>query len=314
MLLSEWSKQYQHIFPREDIPMYGRQASDKFKEKQLIKCDAREIKEYQSIVGQVTWLSSNTRPDLIHFTSSASRAAKDPNKGQLTIVRQIIGYLKSRPTMSIVFDGNGIDKVSIEAFTDAGESHTVFTSTLPNSDLSHSKHTSGFNISMGSGSLVWKTKRQPRVSNSICHGEYIAAELCLQEVKFIRDLLSDIGFPQNQTIMFIDNQASIKLMLNNQSTKKHDRITLHLLQEAVEDKNIIPVYIPSDQNVSDMFTKANAVQTNGHNRELISSINGSAWSATMYRDHIKEIVRKHYTKGNTVSDVPSAQRLLELVF
>ena len=123
--------------------------------------------------------------------------------------------------------------------------------------------------------------------------------------------------------MFIDNQASIKLMLNNLSTKKHDRITLHLLQEAVEDKNIIPVYIPSDQNVSDMFTKANgsdmftkanAVQTNGHNRELISSINGSAWSATMYRDHIKEIVRKHYTKGNMVSDVSSAQRLLELVF
>ena len=161
---------------------------------------------------------------------------------------------------------------------------------------------------------MWKTKRQARVSNSICHGEYIAAELCLQEVKFIRDLLSDIGFPQNQTIMFIDNQASIKLMLNNLSTKIHDRITLHLLQEAVEDKNIIPVYIPSDQNVSDMFTKANAVQTNGHNRELISRINGSAWSATRYRDHIKEIVRKHYTKGNMVSDVPSAQKLLELVF
>lgn len=216
--------------------------------------------------------------------------------------------------MSIVFDGNGIDKVRIEAFTDAGESNTVFSANIPNSDLSHSKHTSRFNISMGSGSLVWKTKRQARVSNSICHGEYMAAELCLQEVKFIRDLLSDIGYPQNQTIMFIDNQASIKLMLNNSSTKKHDRTTLHLLQEAVDDKKIIPVYIPSDQNVSDMFTKANAVQTNGHNRELISRINGSAWSATKYRDHIKKIVRNYYTKGNMVSDVPSAERLLELVF
>ena len=133
MLLSEWSEQYKNISPREEIPMYGKQASDRFDDKQRIKCDAREIKEYQSIVGQVTWLSSNTRPDLIHFTSSASRAAKDPNKGQLSIVRKIIGYLKSKPTMSIVFDGNGIDKVSIEAFTDAGESHTAFTSTLPNS-------------------------------------------------------------------------------------------------------------------------------------------------------------------------------------
>ena len=52
-------------------------------------------------------------------------------------------------------------------------------------------------------------------------------------------------------------RGAVPSMLNNVSTKKHDRITLHLLQEAVEDKNIIPVYIPSDQNVSDMFTKAN---------------------------------------------------------
>jgi len=302
------------IYLQEKISHYTGQAFDKFKPHQRIECDAREIKEYQSIVGQVTWLSSNTCPDLTHFTSSASRAAKDRMKGQLSILRQIIGYLKHEPSMSIVFDGNGIDKVRIEAFTDAGESNTVFSANMPNSDLSHSKHTSGFNISMGSGSLVWKTKRQARVSNSICHGEYMAAELCLQEVKFIRDLLSDIGYPQNQTIMFIDNQASIKLMLNNSSTKKHDRTTLHLLQEAVDDKKIIPVYIPSHQNVSDMFTKANAVQTNGHNRELISRINGSAWSATKYRDHIKKIVRNYYTKGNMVSDVPSAERLLELVF
>jgi len=172
--------------------------------------------------------------------------------------------------MSIVFDGNGIDKVRIEAFTDAGESNTVFSANMPNSDLSHSKHTSGFNISMGAGSLVWKTKRQARVSNSICHGECMAAELCLQEVKFIRDLLSDIGYPQNQTTMFIDNQASIKLMLNNSSTKKHDRTTLHLLQEAVDDKKIIPVYIPSDQNVSDMFTKANPDMFNKANASKLT--------------------------------------------
>ena len=142
----------------------------------------------------------------------------------------------------------------------------------------------------------------------------MAAELCLQEVKFIRDLLSDVGFPQNQTLMFIDNQASIKLMLNNSSTKKHDRTTLHILQEAVNDKRIIPVYIPSDQNVSDMFTKANAVQSNGMNKELISRINGSSWSATKYRDHIRKIVKDNYTKENMVADVPSAEKLLELVF
>lgn len=87
------------------------------------------------------------------------------------------------------------------------------------------------------------------------------------------------------------------------------------LNSSVNDKRNIPVYIPSDQNVSDMFTKANAVQSNGMNKELISRINGSAWSASAikYRDHIRKIVKDNYTKENMVSDVPSAERLLELV-
>jgi len=63
-----------------------------------------------------------------------------------------------------------------------------------------------------------------------------------------------------------------------------------------------------------MFTKANAVQSNGMNKELISRINGSAWSAIKYRDHIRKIVKDNYTKENMVSDVPSAERLLELCY
>ena len=144
--------------PKADIPAYGKQVYDKFTPEELKKCNAKEIKEYQSIVGQITWLSTNTRPDLVHFTASASQAAKDPNKGQLKILRRIIGYQKHTPSSSITFDGNGIDEIRIEAFTDAGESTTVFSANMPNSDLSHSKHTSGYVISMGSGALSWKGK------------------------------------------------------------------------------------------------------------------------------------------------------------
>lgn len=225
-LLLEYAKAYRNMVPKADIPAYGKQVYDKFTPEELKKCNAKEIKEYQWIVGRITWLSTNTRPDLVHFTASASRAAKDSVRGQLKVLRRIIGYLKHTTSMSITFDGNGIDEIRIEAFTDAGESSTAFSANLPPSNQSHSKHTSGYFISMGSGALSWKSKlKQPRVSDSICKGEYMAVELCLHEVKFIRDLLSDVGFPQTHTLMFINNQASIKLMLKNSSTKKHDRTT-----------------------------------------------------------------------------------------
>jgi len=50
------------------------------------------------------------------------------------------------------------------------------------------------------------------------------------------------------------------------------------------------------------------------NKELISRINGSSWSAIKYRDHIRKIVKDNYTKENMVADVPSAEKLVELVF
>jgi hypothetical protein len=312
-LLLEYDTGYKNIAPKADIPMYGKQAYDKFTPAELTKCNAKEIKEYQSIVGQITWLSTNTRPDLVHFTASASRAAKDPNKGQLKILRRIIGYLKTTPNMSITFDGNDIDEIRIEAFTDAGESTTAFSAGLPTRDQSHSKHTSGYVISMGSGALSWKSKLQPRVSSSICHGEYMAAELCLHEVKFIRDLLSDVGFPQTHTFMFIDNQASINLMLNNTSLKKHDRTTIHVLQESVDERVIIPIYVPSKLNVSDMFTKANAAKSGGQDQELIQMINGSKLDAVDYRKHIEKIVYNNYTKVNKISEFPDIQELLNHV-
>ena len=312
-LLLEYDTAYTNMKPKADIPAYGRQVYDNFTPEEKKACTAKEIKEYQSIVGQITWLSTNTRPDLVHFTASASRAAKDPNKGQLKILRRIIGYLKMTPNRSITFDGNGINEIRIEAFTDAGESTTAFSASLPTSNLSHSKHTSGYVISMGSGALAWKSKLQPRVSSSICQGEYMAAELCLHEVKFIHDLLADVGFPQTHTFMFIDNQASINLMLNNTSLKKHDRTTIHVLQESVDDRVIIPIYIPSKLNVSDMFTKANAAKIAGQDKELIQMINGSKLDAVDYRKHIETIVNNNYIKTNKISEFPTAEILLKHV-
>ena len=253
-LIEEFRKKLHQIKPRASLPIY--KSGSEYQGREAEPCDQKEITEYQSIIGQMTWLACNTRPDLSHFTASASRASKNPNKGQLKLVRLSVGYLIANPKMSITFDGTGIDEIRLEAFTDAGESKTIFSQNLPRTDATNSRHTSGYVLSMGSGAIAWKSKQQTRTVGSICHGEYTAAHLCLEEIKFVAELLGDVGFPQTRTIMFIDNQATIELMLANTSLKKHDKVTLHILQEAVEDRIVIPVYIPGDVNIADLFTKA----------------------------------------------------------
>jgi hypothetical protein len=102
-------------------------------------------------------------------------------------------------------------------------------------------------------------------------------------------------------------------MLNNTSLKKHDRTTIHVLQESVDERVIIPIYIPSKLNVSDMFTKANAAKSGGQDQELIQMINGSKLNAVDYRKHIEKIVHNNYTKINKISEFPGIEGLLKHV-
>jgi hypothetical protein len=91
------------ISERKNLPDYKMKTPLSERDKQL--CNKAEIKEYQSIVGALTWIATQTRPDLLHFSQNAARASKSPNIIQLQKVRESIGYLKANPDMSIVYNG-----------------------------------------------------------------------------------------------------------------------------------------------------------------------------------------------------------------
>ena len=54
-----------------------------------------------------------------------------------------------------------------------------------------------------------------------------------------------------------DNQGAIALAKDNKyhARTKHIDLRYHFVREAVEDKKIKVAYIPTDENVSDIFTK-----------------------------------------------------------
>jgi hypothetical protein len=300
---------YKYITTKE-FPKY-KERSNAIKDNHQ-PCTPIEIKEYQSIIGQYIWLASNTRPDLAHFASSAGKAAKSPTKFHLSVVRQSLGYLFENPEMSIVFDGTNVDEVRLVAHSDAGEGRSIFTQHLPNSDDETTRYTTGYVTSLGSGAITWKSKRQERTAASVCHAELQAALSCLAQVTFTSNLLDDMGYPQTRTLLFIDNRASIFLMQKNMNLKKHDVITVHLLQRAVEDGRIMPVYIPTADNIADAFTKPNPFSTQATFDLVISKVTGN-FDSTQYRDQIRDIINKHYTDIFKNSKLPSAGALWDYI-
>jgi len=59
-------------------------------------------------------------------------------------------------------------------------------------------------------------------------------------------------------IIFEDNQAVIKIAVSSEPKHKHQKhilVRLQYVREQVASKEIIPVYIPSADNVADVLTK-----------------------------------------------------------
>jgi len=75
---------------------------------------------------------------------------------------------------------------------------------------------------------------------------------------WLRSFLKEIrGLHDAPLTINCDNQGAIALSKDNKfhARTKHIDIRYHFIREAVEDKKIEVIYIPTDDNTSDIFTK-----------------------------------------------------------
>jgi len=71
--------------------------------------------------------------------------------------------------------------------------------------------------------------------------------------------LEGLGYSQEKlTILYRDNQSAITLTRDTQfhARSKHFDVQNHFVREKVENGVIDIIYIPTDNNIADVFTKA----------------------------------------------------------
>ena len=60
------------------------------------------------------------------------------------------------------------------------------------------------------GAVSWKSGLQPMVTLSSCEAEYVALYSSIVEAKYLRQLLTELGYPQPEpTLIWEDNKAAI---------------------------------------------------------------------------------------------------------
>ena len=75
----------------------------------LVKCEDGEEKVdqvmYQSCIGSLLYLSTETRPDITFAVSSVAKFCSDPTKCHWIGVKRILRYLKGTSDLGLLYEG-----------------------------------------------------------------------------------------------------------------------------------------------------------------------------------------------------------------
>jgi hypothetical protein len=97
----------------------------------------------------------------------------------------------------------------------------------------------------------------PCVVASAGEAEFAALFATGQHAASLRTTLSDMGYPQEPTIIMCDNTSAIGIAPDSIKQKRSKAIDMrfHWIRDRVRQDQFIIAYIPPQQNLADYFTK-----------------------------------------------------------
>ena len=110
----------------------------------------------------------------------------------------------------------------------------------------------------GQGAISWSSKKQSIITLSSTKAEYVAETHATKEGIWLKTFVKEItGEKKGPLTIMADNQGAIVLAKDNKfhARTKHMELHYHFVCEAVEDGKITMKYIPTSDNIADIFTK-----------------------------------------------------------
>ncbi|KAI3669369.1 hypothetical protein L6452_40603 [Arctium lappa] len=204
-----------------------------------------ECKLYRGMIGSLLYLTAS-RPDIMFATCLCARFQANPKESHLYAVKRIFRYLKGTKNLGLWYPENsGFD---LMAYTDSDYGGCKL----------DRKSTYGSCQFLGGKLVSWTSKKQNCVSTSTAEAEYVAAASCCSQVLWMRTQLRDYGFDIEKIPILCDSKSAIAISANpvQHSKTKHIDIGYHFLKHHVEQGTIEMYFVPTDYQLTDLFTKA----------------------------------------------------------
>jgi hypothetical protein len=191
-----------------------------------------------------------TRPDIAFSVITLAQYTRGPSPEHWSAVKRVYRYLQGTKDDELIYGGPGT-KWSDEILTYCDSDWA---------SQAHRKSISGYVAILAGGAVSWSSKKQTVTALSTAEAEYVAAAHATKQVLWQRTLMEEASMDQpDKSTLYSDNQAAIAIAKNPQyhARTKHIDISLHFVRDHAGDKGDIKIeYIPSKQNLADIFTKA----------------------------------------------------------
>ena len=225
---------------------------DKFGE--LIQISQHEIdttlkKGFQKVVGELLWVTRNSFPDCAAGMQQLCSQMAQPSELAWKAAMHMVKYLHQNRDRGIRFSSK------------ASPIPTAFYDSSDKGSHDDEKAQYGYCVMMYGGPIAWSSKKHRHVGKSSSHNEYMAMSHCAVEVKWIRDLLTEMGFRDlvvEPTPCMGDNDQATRWSVEQMVTtgNKCIRTEYHWVKECIEEGDVSPQRIETARNLSDCMTKA----------------------------------------------------------
>jgi hypothetical protein len=202
-------------------------------------------KHYRSMIGSLLYVIAS-RPDGKQVVGMVARFQATPKESHVQAVKRIFRYLKGTIDIGLWYPSK--DSFTLKAYSDVDWAGCV----------DERKSTSGGAFFLGESLVAWISKKQSSILLSTTKAEYIAVAECCTQIEWMKQTLQDIKIVfEEPTTIYSDNTSAISLSKNpaQHSKSKHIPIKYNYLSDQAENKNIKLEYVPTQEQVADIFTK-----------------------------------------------------------
>lgn len=200
---------------------------------------------FQQIIGSLLYIMLGTRPDIAFAVTKLAQHAANPSKEHLDKAKYILRYLAGTAKYALVY--KGASNKGLIAYTDSDYA----------ADPVKRRSTTGYHLKLADGIISWQSRAQKTIALSATEAEYMALSDCSRQVVWIQNIFTELGLPVKPTQICADNEGGIFIASNpvQERRTKHIDVRFHYVRDLIEQKRIDVVWVPTDENSADIFTK-----------------------------------------------------------